>query len=90
MKWSHSRPWGFLTIVHMFEYCLLLVKNSYNLLKRVLNLWDYIDYVCSPINITKVCKIQLSASLLVLRVYDYEHEQTPAVRGIFCLNLKCF
>jgi len=26
VTWSHSRPWGFLTMVHTFEYCLLLVK----------------------------------------------------------------
>jgi len=84
MKWSHSRPWGFITIVHMFEYRLLLVKI---VIKRVLNSWDYIEYACSPINIAKV--LQDSTLCFSAWAMAMNRSQTPAVRGILCLNLKC-
>jgi len=54
-------------------------------LKSVLNSWNYIEYAWNPVNITRV----LQDSTLCFSACAMNSSQTPAARGILCLNLKC-
>ena len=84
---SHSRPLGFLSMVHTFEYCLLLVKiflYSYDP-KSVLNTHKCVAH--SPVNITRV--LQRSTLCFSACALAMNTSQTPTVRGILCVNPKC-
>ena len=48
-KLSQSRPWGFLTMVHMFGYC--------SRPQKCVNSWHYIEYAHSKHKL-KFCKTQ--------------------------------
>ena len=65
-KLSQSRPWGFLTMVHMFGYC--------SRPQKCVNSWHYIEYAHSKHKL-KFCKTQHFISWVQWKWTWVKHQQ---------------